>query len=124
MAFATRARRRQVLGLRLPCGRGECHSELIVGPPDHAAQPSCTTVLKRQMKVSGKPNVLASLRHAPPLVMFSTVQKMTGERRGTIIFALRATRVRFTALRSISLASLAAASTMTRPACRHARKNA
>ena len=50
MAFATRARRRQVLRLRPPCGRGECHSELIVGPPDHAAQPSCTTVLKRQIE--------------------------------------------------------------------------
>ena len=50
VAFATRARRRQVLRLRPPCGRGECHSELIVGPPDHAAQPSCTTVLKRQIE--------------------------------------------------------------------------
>jgi hypothetical protein len=48
--------------------------------------------------------------------MFSTVQKMTGERRGTMILALRETRVRFTVLRSIFLDSLAAASTMTRPA--------
>jgi hypothetical protein len=38
--------------------------------------------------------VLASLRHAPAPVMFSTVQKITGQRRGTMIFALRETRVR------------------------------
>jgi hypothetical protein len=72
----------------------------------HAAEPNATPslLLVRQTtrhnrrvrpcsnvrsKVSGTPNVLASLRHAPPPVMFSTVQKMTGERRGTMIFALR-----------------------------------
>lgn len=60
------------------------------------------------------PNVLATLRRGPSLVMFSTVQKITGERRGTMIFALRETRVRFSALRSIVLDSLAAGSTMIR----------
>jgi hypothetical protein len=54
--------------------------------------------------------------------MFSTVQKMTGERRGTMIFASRDTRVRFSALRSIFLDSLAAASTTTRPTRSRARK--
>jgi hypothetical protein len=48
--------------------------------------------------------------------MFSTVQKMTGERLGTMIFALRETRVRFSARRSSFLDSLTAASTTTRPA--------
>ena len=73
-------------------------------------------MLNVRSKISGTPNVLASLRHAPPPVMFSTVQKMTGERRGTMIFALRETRVRFSALRSTFLDSLTAASTTTRPA--------
>src|SRR4029078_4729746 len=66
-------------------------------------------------KVSGTPKVLATLRHAPTLVMFSTVQKITGERRGTMILALRETRVRFTALRSLFLGTLAAPSTMRQP---------
>jgi hypothetical protein len=58
---------------------------------------------KVRSNVSGKPNVLASLRHAPAPVMFFTVQKITGERRGTMIFALRETRVRLSRLRSTCL---------------------
>ena len=49
---------------------------------------------KVRSKVSGRPNVFAIFRQAPPLVMFWTVQEMTDERRGTMILALRWTRVR------------------------------
>ena len=53
--------------------------------------------------VSGMPNVFASFRQAPPPLRSCTVQEMTDESRGTMILALRNTRVRWRSRRSSSM---------------------
>jgi hypothetical protein len=54
--------------------------------------------------------------------MFSTVQKITGQRRGTMIFALRETRVRLSNLRSTCTDCVPLPGSIARPARSQARK--